>query len=155
VADEIVPEIEREENNLKLACIGIGTHERALEFCNHTGFASMYLYSDPENVVYDALELVKSTPANLFTDFRTPLSILKRSQEQKSKYLTNALSKWGGKMWIPPKLEQGLQQGGAFVFLGKETMFAYRDPSAGAHVDLNLVLSVALQASSSQKSKSE
>jgi len=155
VAFEIFPEVERGVDSPKLVCIGIGTHERALEFCNHTGFSTKYLYSDPENRVYDALELVKSTPATLFTDMRTPLSLLKRSQDKKTRFLTNALSKWAGKMWIPPKLEQGLQQGGAFVFLGKDTLFAYRDPSAGAHVDLNLVLSVALQASSSLINKSE
>ena len=48
--------------------------------------------------------------------------------------------------WLPPKSDQGLQQGGAFVFEGEELLFQHYDPSTGAHVDLDTVLKVALTA---------
>lgn len=104
-----------------MICIGIGTHERSLEFSDLTNFPKDYLYSDKDNQVYDALGLVKSTYSTLFTDSRTPLSILKRFQKGESEYLQEALKTW--KPWIPPKLEQGLQQGGAYVFNGRETIY--------------------------------
>jgi len=144
---EVVPIIET--SSVKLVCIGIGTHQRALDFCVHTGFDRKFLYSDAENKVYDALSLVKSTPVTLFTDARTPLALAKRMRDNKSKFLADALKNWSKAMWIPPRLEQGLQQGGAFVFQGNTTIFSFRDPSAGAHVALDELLRVALQAADS------
>ena len=79
----------------------------------------------------------------MFTDVRTPLAIAKRYQTARGSDLTNALKEW--KPWIPPKLEQGLQQGGAFVFDGYATvLFARKDPATGDHVDLDELLKVAL-----------
>ena len=134
------------KSKLNLVCVGIGTHARALEFCQHTSFPPRYLWSDEDNTLYDALNLVKSTPATLFTDVRTPLALAKRVQTGKMSFLSTALGRWAGKMWIPPKLEQGLQQGGAFVFKGRQTLFSYRDPSAGVHVDFDQLLKLALAA---------
>lgn len=145
IATEVVPSFW--DSKVKLVCVGIGTHERAIEFCRHTKFPPEYLFSDELNKVYDVLELVKSTPATLFTDVQTPLALAKRVREGKMEYLTSALSKWRTAMWIPPRLEQGLQQGGAFVFRGAETLYAHKDPSAGAHADLNQILAVSLAAS--------
>lgn len=144
IAAEVIPVVASSKVNL--VCVGIGTHARALEFCQHTSFPPRYLWSDENNTLYDALSCVKSTPATLFTDVRTPLALAKRLQSGKMTYLNNALGRWAGKMWIPPKLEQGLQQGGAFVFKGSETLYSYRDPAAGVHVDLDQVIKLALAA---------
>ena len=38
--------------------------------------------------------------------------------------------------WIPPKIEQSLQQGGAFVFRGREAVFEHYDEATGAHAEL-------------------
>ena len=57
------------------------------------------------------------------------------------------MSRW--KPWIPPKLDQGLQQGGMFVFRGDQVLFSHFDPATGAHADIATVLSVALAAVSS------
>lgn len=113
------------------------------------GFPKEYLYSDPENKLYDALELVRSTPATLFTDVRTPLAIAKRFTDGKQEFLGAALRNWRTAMWIPPRLDQGLQQGGSLVFKGKQTLYKYKDPSAGAHVDINELLRVALNSGES------
>jgi hypothetical protein len=44
---------------------------------------------------------------------------------------------------IPPKLEQSLQQGGAFVFRGSEALLQHYDEGTGAHVELAALLSAA------------
>lgn len=128
--------------DVKLACVGIGTYERSQEFTELTKFPDKFLYADPENTIYDALKLEKSIK-NTFFDQRTPLSLVKRFKTPgRSEDLIEALSTW--KPWIPPKLDQGYQQGGAFVFKGAETLYGRKDPATGDHVDLNLLLNVAL-----------
>mmetsp|Transcript_9912 Transcript_9912/g.13800 ORF Transcript_9912/g.13800 Transcript_9912/m.13800 type:complete len:82 (-) Transcript_9912:269-514(-) len=77
-----------------------------------------------------------------FFNKETPFSILERQKRDGAKDMLDALQRW--KPWIPPKLEQGLQQGGTFVFNGKDEVFQHYDPSTGAHADLSEVLSAAL-----------
>ena len=67
-----------------------------------------------------------------------------RSSADGAADLVAATSRW--KPWLPPKADQGLQQGGAFVFEGDRLLFQHRDPSTGAHADLNTLLRVALEA---------
>lgn len=145
IAREIVPIIQTREDKLRLVCIGIGTHERSKEFAGHVGFPDKYLYADPNNAVYDALELIKSSPTQLFFDTRTPLSLGKRIKKGKTDDLRAALANW--KPWIPPKLDQGFQQGGAFVFDGETTLFGRKDPATGDHADLNELIQIALSTS--------
>lgn len=130
------------KKNTKLVCVGIGTYDRSIEFCELTGFPREYLFSDAENALYDALDLVKSNTVQLITDARTPLAIAKRFREGKGEFLLGALKTW--QPWIPPKLNQGLQQGGAFVFRGDETLYCRKDPATGDHADLNTLLSFLL-----------
>jgi len=126
---------------VKLIAVGIGTGERAKEFCAHVPFPEENLFADPENVCYDSLGLKKGF-ATTFLRPETPYSILERQQKDGAKDMLDALKRW--KMWIPPKLEQGLQQGGTFVFDGSNELFQHYDPSTGAHADLSQVLSAAL-----------
>lgn len=51
-----------DEAGVRLVAIGIGTPERAKEFCAHVGFPEACLYADPDNVAYDALKLNKVSP---------------------------------------------------------------------------------------------
>ena len=47
--------------------------------------------------------------------------------------------------WRPwSRSDQGLQQGGAFVFEGDKLLFQHYDPSTGAHVDLDELLQTAV-----------
>ena len=127
----------------KLLCVGIGTPERAQEFCDLTSIGRDILYSDEDNAVYDALELVKSNPVSVVTDIRTPLAMAKRLQAGKGGFLKTALSEW--KPWIPPKLEQGLNQGGAFVFnRDGGLVYGRKDPATGDHVSLDTLLQLVL-----------
>ena len=123
--------------------MGIGTPEKALEFCELTSLPREVLYSDADNIIYDALNLLKNDPVSLMTDVRTPLAMAKRIRDGKGTYLRTALAKW--KPWIPPKLDQGLQQGGAFVFTSDGSLkYSRRDPATGDHVDLDTLLQLLL-----------
>jgi hypothetical protein len=122
--------------------VGIGTHKKAKAFVELTKLDAEYLYSDAANAVYDALDLLKSNPISLLTDVRTPIAMAKRIKEGKTGYLKQALQEW--QPWIPPKLEQGLQQGGAFVFEGETLLFGRKDPATGDHVKLEELLRVVL-----------
>lgn len=126
-----------------MVVVGIGTVERANEFCEHVGFPKENLLADPENAAYSALHLKAGVATTFFTE-STPFSILARVKEEKKRDdLVNSLQRW--KPWIPPKLDQGLQQGGMFVFQGKESAFTHYDPSTGAHADLDEVLTTAVE----------
>ena len=46
-------------------------------------------------------------------------------------------------VYIPPKLEQGFNQGGTFVFDGADTIFAHYDESVGDHADIETVINLA------------
>jgi hypothetical protein len=105
------------------------------------------LYADPINVTYDKLRLNFGVKETLF-DASTPYSIAERIREGKIKELTDVLKRW--KPWIPPKREQGLQQGGTFVFDTKrikgdseveyECVYDWYDPSTGAHAPAEEIL---------------
>ena len=45
--------------------------------------------------------------------------------------------------YIPPKNDQAFLQGGTFVFVGDDTVYAHYDPSTAAHAPMEKVLSVA------------
>ena len=123
--------------------MGIGSPEKALEFCELTSLPREVLYSDADNIMYDALNLLKNDPVSLMTDVRTPLAMAKRIRDGKGTYLRTALTNW--KPWIPPKLDQGLQQGGAFVFTSDGSLkYSRRDPATGDHVDLDTLLQLLL-----------
>lgn len=131
------------EKGVRFVAVGIGTVERAREFCTHVGFPPERLFADPENSAYDALGLLKGVRTTFFEP-STPYAILERIQKDEAADLRKALSNW--KPWIPPKLEQGLQQGGVFVFKGQQVVFSHYDPSTGAHADLATVLAAAVKA---------
>ena len=105
------------------------------------GFDATRLYTDPDNKLYEALDFKKDLGTLAFNE-ATPYSILERFQKGESKDLTNALQRW--KPWIPPKLDQGLQQGGCLVWQGQETIYRRKDPATGAHAPLDQVLKVAI-----------
>lgn len=126
-----------DKEGVRLIAIGIGTAERAKEFCAHVGFPEECLYADPENVAYDALQLNSGIGSTFFRP-ETPLALLRRVFDGKTGDLGNALSRW--QVWIPPKLEQGLQQGGVFAFEGTKVVFQHYDPSTGKHADFSKVL---------------
>ena len=134
--------------------MSIGTSERAKDFVRETGFPAERLFADPESAAYDALRLNKSL-AN-FSQKSTPEGIMARIQRDGAADLLGVLRRW--KPWIPPKPEQGFQQGGAFVFdfadgtsdasdiellRGAHTLYRFYDPSTGVSAPFDDMLAAA------------
>mmetsp|Transcript_18632 Transcript_18632/g.52061 ORF Transcript_18632/g.52061 Transcript_18632/m.52061 type:complete len:116 (+) Transcript_18632:562-909(+) len=110
-------------------------------FAEETGLDPAVIFADPDNVTYDALGFYKGL-ARTFFNPATPFSINQRLLKDGGADLKEILPRW--KPWIPPKLEQGLQQGGMLIFQGKECLYSHYDESTGAHADLEDVLSMAV-----------
>jgi len=87
------------------------------------------LYADPDNVCYDALKLNKELKN--FSQKSTPEMLMDRWNKDGAKDLIGVLKRW--KPWIPPKPEQGFQQGGTFVFSGDKCVYRFYDPSTGVN----------------------
>ena len=60
---DVLPRLSAAE--CKLLAVGIGTDERARDFCAHVGFPEEHLFADPENAAYDALGLNKGATLHL------------------------------------------------------------------------------------------
>ena len=106
LSTDVVPKLDAA--GVKLVFISIGTAERGRMFAEETGLDVNLIYADPDNVTYDALGFYKGF-ARTFLNAATPLSINQRLLKDGAKDLKGIMPRW--KPWIPPKLEQGLQQG--------------------------------------------
>jgi len=102
-----------------------------------TEFPIELLYADPENVTYDALGFYNGV-ARTFFNIATPMAIKDRLFKDGAADLKDLLPGW--KPWIPPKLDQGLQQGGVFVFKGDTALLEHKDEATGAHLALADIL---------------
>ena len=134
---------ELEGKGVGLYAVGIGTSEKAKLVADHVGYSSDYLLADPDNVLYDALQLNSGLQRTFFNP-STPYAILDRLTSQKMGDLNAVLGKWGDAFIIPPKQKQALNQGGLFVFDGADSVFVHYDASTGAHGDLDRAVAVAL-----------
>lgn len=123
----------------KLLVVSIGTAARAKQFVEETKFPIDILYADPENATYDALGFYKGV-ARTFFNPATPFSIKDRIEKNKAADLQDIMPRW--KPWLPPKPEQGLQQGGVYVFEGQKVLLEHFDESTGAHIDPERIFEV-------------
>jgi len=128
-----------DELNVKLLVVSIGTAARAKDFVQETGFPIENLYADPENITYEALGFYKDLGRTFFNP-ATPFSIKDRLEKDAAKDLREIMPRW--KPWIPPKLDQGLQQGGVFVFQGSRVLLEHFDEATGAHISPEKILEV-------------
>jgi hypothetical protein len=126
---------------VRLVGVGIGTPARGQEFCDHIGFPRECLYSDPTSSTYSAIGLYKGVGETFF-NAQTPYSLLARVQKDGAQDLLGALSRW--KPWTPPDTSQALQQGGTFIFAGRDSIFEHFDKSTGDHPELKRVLDAAI-----------
>lgn len=136
---------ELKQNGIQLVLVSIGVPEKSEQLIRHLNFTNgeNYLFVDPENVLYDALDLNRGIQRT-FLNPATPLAFLDRIvQPDGLKDLSFVLSKWKDALFIPPKQAQALLQGGTFVFKGADTLFAHYDPSTAAHASIDRVLEIA------------
>jgi hypothetical protein len=131
----------------RLILVSVGTPENGRKLVEHLEFANgqEYLFVDPDNELYDALDLNRGVQRT-FMDINTPLRFLDRfAKPDGTKELGQVLSRWSKAFFIPPKQDQAFLQGGTFVFSGNETIFAHYDPSTGAHAPVEQVMEIIQQ----------
>ena len=123
--------------------MGIGTSEKARLVADHVGYSTDKLLADPDNLLYDALQLNSGLQRTFFNP-ATPYAILDRLTSNGMADLNDVLGRWGDAFIIPPKQSQALNQGGLFVFDGDDSVLVHYDASTGAHGDLDRAVAVAL-----------
>mmetsp|Transcript_27824 Transcript_27824/g.42109 ORF Transcript_27824/g.42109 Transcript_27824/m.42109 type:complete len:136 (+) Transcript_27824:558-965(+) len=132
--------------------ISIGLPEKGKQLISHLNLnhGEDYLFVDPENALYDALDLNFGIKETFFSP-ATPFAFLDRfTKPNGMKDLNEVLSKWiNGGFYRPPKQSQAFNQGGTFVLNGETTVFAHYDESTGAHAKVEDVLKLAIEVAGS------
>ena len=117
--------------------------------------ATDFLYVDPHNEVYDALDLNRGVGTTFFSP-AIPWTFgnrLLNGEPMFSTELMNVLGKWKGAVYIPPKQEQAFFQGGAFVISKTgDTVYAHYDEATAAHAPPNEMVAKALEVASASAS---
>lgn len=134
---------------MKLVIVSIGLPEKGQALCNHLGIENgeELLFVDPENALYDDLDLNKGVQETFFNP-ATPLAFkdnLFRDGRIFSQDLVEVLGKWKDAVYIPPKRDQAFNQGGTFIFDGSDTVYAHYDEATGAHARSDEMVEKALE----------
>lgn len=128
--------------------VSIGKPEVGKKLCNHLGIKDLdsFLFADPDNSVYDDLDLNRGVSVTFFNP-ATPFSIRDRLfQKNGMKELTEVLGRWSNAIYIPPKRDQAFIQGGTFIFDGNRTLLAHYNEATGADANVENVVKLALDA---------
>lgn len=138
---------ELEQSGIKLVLVSIGTPANGKKLADHLLIQNPgdFLFVDPENALYDSLNLNKGLKSTFFSP-GTPFAFLRRFTTRGAMTeLNEVLPKWSKAIYVPPKQEQAFNQGGAFLFDGDETVFAHYDESTGDHCDIQKVIDLATE----------
>lgn len=130
-----------------MVIVSIGLPEKGKALCEHLGVekGEELLFVDPDNAMYDELDLNKGVQETFFNP-ATPLAFkdnLFRDGRIISKELGEVLRNW--KIYLPPKQDQAFNQGGAFIFNGPSTVHAHYDEATGAHARPEEMVRLALE----------
>lgn len=134
--------------------VSIGKPEVGKELIQHLELkkGEEYLFVDPENAIYDDLDLNRGVKETLFSP-STPFAFLDRfTKKDGMKDLLGVLSKWNKAVYIPPKQSQAFLQGGTFVVDGPRVVYAHYDESTAAHANIDKVIDLASERVSTRKS---
>ncbi|XP_004288275.1 PREDICTED: thioredoxin-like protein AAED1, chloroplastic [Fragaria vesca subsp. vesca] len=119
---------------VKLIAVGVGTPDKARILAERLPFPMDSLYADPDRKAYDVLGLY----FGLGRTFFNPASAKVFSRfEALQKALTNYTIKA-----TPDDINSVLQQGGMFVFKGKQLLYARKDEGTGDHAPLDDIFDV-------------
>jgi len=165
-----------EEAGVKLYVVGIGSRESATEFGEALDFPLENLLVDEsdESEAYRAAGTRNSqrdpdTNKQIFEGVESMWSeatndaLEQRGKEDLDKITGNLFNRGPYKPLMPKgkslfdmrAIEKTLVQGGSFIFRGEETVLEHYDPSSGAHLPLDVLLTTALDAASKQKDQAE
>ena len=103
-------------NGVDLVVVSIGKPEIGKKLIDHLEVENGedWIFCDPENKLYDALELVRGIDTTFFS-IETPLAFRDRffgsnGRTDGMKDLLDVLGKWKDAVYIPPKQEQAFQR---------------------------------------------
>mmetsp|Transcript_11052 Transcript_11052/g.23338 ORF Transcript_11052/g.23338 Transcript_11052/m.23338 type:complete len:153 (+) Transcript_11052:524-982(+) len=135
---------------VKLVIVSIGLPEKGKALCEHLGIENgeEFVFVDPENSLYDDLDLNRGVGATFFNP-ATPLAFkdrLFREGGMFSSELMEVMGKWKDAFYIPPRQDQAFNQGGAFVFDNDKTVYAHYDEATAAHARPEEMVDLALAA---------
>ncbi|KAM0915596.1 hypothetical protein ACQ4PT_010756 [Festuca glaucescens] len=119
---------------VKLIAVGVGTPDKARILAERLPFPLNCLYADPERKAYDLLGLY----FGLGRTFFNPASVKVFSRFDSLKEATKNYTIEA----TPDDRPSVLQQGGMFVFKGKELLYARKDEGTGDHAPLDDVLNI-------------
>ncbi|CAN6309507.1 unnamed protein product [Urochloa humidicola] len=118
---------------VKLIAVGVGTPAKARILAERLPFPLECLYADPERKAYDLLGLYFGLGRTFFNPASVKVfSRFDSLKEAVKNYTIEA---------TPDDRTGVLQQGGMFVFKGKELLYARKDEGTGDHAPLDDVLS--------------
>ncbi|KAI3992113.1 hypothetical protein MKX01_015004 [Papaver californicum] len=119
---------------VKLIAVGVGTPEKARILAERLPFPMDSLYADPDRKAYDVLGLYYGFGRTFFNP--ASASVFSRYEA-----LKKAVKNYTIKA-TPDDRSSVLQQGGIFVFKGKQLLYARKDEGTGDHAPLEEILNV-------------
>uniref|UniRef100_A0A0D9ZCL9 Thioredoxin domain-containing protein n=1 Tax=Oryza glumipatula TaxID=40148 RepID=A0A0D9ZCL9_9ORYZ len=123
---------------VKLIAVGVGTPDKARILAERLPFPLDYLYADPERKAYDLLGLYFGIGRTFFNP--ASASVFSRFDSLKEAVKNYTIEA------TPDDRASVLQQGGMFVFRGKELIYARKDEGTGDHAPLDDVLNICCKA---------
>lgn len=123
-----------ESAGVKLIAVGVGTPEKARLLAERLPFPMEYLFADPERKAYDVLGLYYGFRRTFFNPASAKVWSRLESMQKATKNYTMAAT--------PDDRSGVLQQGGMFVFKGKQLLYARKDEGTCDHAPLDDVLNV-------------
>ncbi|XP_058765273.1 thioredoxin-like protein AAED1, chloroplastic [Vicia villosa] len=123
-----------ESAGVKLIAVGVGAPDKARILAERLPFPMDSLYADPDRKAYDFLDLYYGFGRTFFNPASAKvLSRFDALQKATKNYTIEA---------TPDDRSGVLQQGGMFVFRGKELLYARKDEGTGDHAPLDDVFDV-------------
>lgn len=119
---------------VKLIAVGIGTPNKARILADRLPFPMDCLYADPDRKAYDLLGLYYGFGRTFFNPASAKvLSRFDSLREAVKNYTIEA---------TPDDRGSVLQQGGMFVFKGKQLVYARKDEGTGDHAPLDDIFDI-------------
>ncbi|GAB2225562.1 hypothetical protein Droror1_Dr00006359 [Drosera rotundifolia] len=132
VLKESIPKFD--SAGMKLIAVGVGTPDKARMLAELLPFPLECLYADPERKAYDVLGLYYGIGRTFFNPASLKVFSRKDSLKKAAKNYTIDAT--------PADRSGVLQQGGMFVFRGKELLYARKDEGTGDHAPLEDIFDV-------------
>lgn len=123
---------------VKLIAVGVGTPDKARILADRLPFPMDSLYADPDRKVYDVLGLYYGLGRTFFNPASAKVfSRMDSMRDALKNYTIDA---------TPADISSVLQQGGMFVFKGKELLYARKDEGTGDHAPLDDIINICCRA---------